>query len=112
MTANGSTPARDRPCPEPRGVGSHAPEKNSGKSAKGATGLVVDINHATREELIRLPGVGPKRAAAIVALRRRLKGFRRASDLLRIKGIGVRTLERLAPQLRVGTRLPPNADLP
>jgi DNA uptake protein ComE-like DNA-binding protein len=35
-----------------------------------------------------LPSVGPKRALAILELRRRLGHFRRPSDLLRVKGIG------------------------
>ena len=50
---------------------------------------------------MRLPGVGAKRAAAIVEQRQRLGRFREPSELLRIKGIGPRTLERLLPQLVV-----------
>jgi competence protein ComEA len=59
----------------------------------------VVLNRATPSELMRLPGVGAKRAAAIVEQRRRLGRFRDARELLRIKGIGPRTLERLLPQL-------------
>jgi competence protein ComEA len=61
----------------------------------------VSLNRASLAELQRLPGIGAKRAAAIVELRQRLGGFRRTSDLLRIKGIGPRLLERIAPQLVV-----------
>jgi competence protein ComEA len=43
--------------------------------------------------------VGTKRAAAILALRQRLGRFRRTSDLLRVKGIGPRTLQRMLPHL-------------
>ena len=61
----------------------------------------VALNRATVSELMRLPGVGAKRAAAIVEQRQRLGRFREPSELLRIKGIGPRTLERLLPQLVV-----------
>jgi competence protein ComEA len=34
-----------------------------------------------------------------VELRTKMKGFRKVSDLLRVKGIGVRSLRKLEPQL-------------
>ena len=64
-----------------------------------ATDAPVVLNRADAAELRRLPGVGAKRAEAILALRERLGRFRRASDLLRVKGIGPRTLERMLPHL-------------
>jgi competence protein ComEA len=59
----------------------------------------VILNRASRDELTRLPGVGVKRAEAIVRLRERLKRFRRITDLLRVRGIGPKTLRRMRPQL-------------
>jgi competence protein ComEA len=47
----------------------------------------VDLNRATVAELMRLPGVGEKRAQAIVAHRTR-QPFRRAEDVLQVKGLG------------------------
>lgn len=61
--------------------------------------LPVVLNRADAAELRRLPGVGAKRAEAIVLLRQRLGRFQRARDLLRVKGIGPRTLERMLPHL-------------
>lgn len=57
----------------------------------------IVLNVATAEELCRLPAVGPSRAAKIVELRTRLGGFRSMRQLLRVKGIGPRTLKRLTP---------------
>ncbi|MBM9537583.1 ComEA family DNA-binding protein [Desulfobulbus alkaliphilus] len=57
----------------------------------------VPINHATAEHLLRLPGIGPHRAAAIVDDRERHGPFNRPEDLLRVSGIGPRTLEQLLP---------------
>lgn len=61
-----------------------------------ADGKIV-LNLATADDLRRLPGIGPARAAAILALRARLKRFRRVEDLRRVKGIGRRSLARLRP---------------
>jgi competence protein ComEA len=47
----------------------------------------VDLNRATVSELMRLPGVGEKRAQAIVAHRSK-QPFRRAEDVLAVKGLG------------------------
>jgi competence protein ComEA len=59
----------------------------------------VVLNLATAEELRRLPGIGPSKATAIVELRTRLKKFRRVTDLLRVRGIGPKSLKRLEAQV-------------
>jgi competence protein ComEA len=59
----------------------------------------IVLNSATPKELTTLPGIGQKRAEAIIALRTRLKGFRKLSDLLRVKGIGVKSLKKLEPKV-------------
>jgi competence protein ComEA len=71
------------------------------RAAPAAAGARVNLNLASAAELRALPGIGAKRAEAIVELRQRLGRFRRPADLLRIKGIGPRTLERLLPQVSV-----------
>ena len=60
----------------------------------------VNINTAKVADLIRLPGIGPKKAAAIVRLRER-KAFTRPVQIRRIKGIGLRTYKKLLPHLTV-----------
>jgi competence protein ComEA len=61
----------------------------------------VILNTAATEDLRRLPGIGPKRADAILALRTRLGRFRAIEDLLKVKGIGRATLKRLRPLVRL-----------
>lgn len=61
----------------------------------------LDPNRAPEDELDRLPGVGPGTARSMVAARETLP-FRNLEDLVRVRGIGPRTLERLAPHLHVG----------
>ena len=60
---------------------------------------VVNVNTASADELMRLPGIGPSKAAAILALRGRMTGqrFGRVEDLLRVRGIGRATLRKLRP---------------
>jgi competence protein ComEA len=57
----------------------------------------VAINRATERDLRRLPGIGPTKAKAIIAMREKLGRFKKPEDLLRIKGFGRRSLARLRP---------------
>lgn len=61
---------------------------------------VVDLNHAGVDELCTLPGIGRKKAEAIIALRDR-RPFTRVTQLLQIKGIGHKTLLKLKPRVTV-----------
>lgn len=79
---------------------SGTPEPPSAGAPSGITpdGKVV-LNVASADQLTQLPGVGLKRAHAIVALRTKLKRFKSPADLLRVKGIGPRGLQRMLPHL-------------
>lgn len=68
----------------------------------------VELNAAGVEELCTLPGIGPKKAEAIIAFRER-KAFTRVTQLLLVRGIGVKTLRRLRPLIYVA---PPSAPKP
>jgi competence protein ComEA len=61
----------------------------------------LDLNSATVEELSTLPGIGPKRARAIVAYRERHR-FARTRELRRIRGIGPKTFVRLQAHVTIG----------
>ncbi|MCS4534305.1 ComEA family DNA-binding protein [Neisseria montereyensis] len=51
-------------------------------------GAAVNINTAGAEELAELPGIGPSKAAAIVAYRDENGAFKTVSELKNVKGIG------------------------
>jgi competence protein ComEA len=55
----------------------------------------VSINRATRQELERLPGIGPALAARIVAQRERYGPFRRVEHLMMVRGISERRFREL-----------------
>jgi competence protein ComEA len=78
------------------------PSGGSGKQPSAATAAqegVVNINTATEDELVRLPGVGPSKAKKILELRKRMGKFKRVENLLRVRGIGRKTLKKLRPML-------------
>ncbi len=59
-----------------------------------APGDRIDLTRAGVTELMRLPGIGEKRAQAIVAARAR-QPFRKPEDVLVVKGIGPRWLAKV-----------------
>ncbi len=65
-------------------------------------GEVMDLNRASAKELERLPGIGPGRAADIVAYRQEQGGFQSVDQLEEVRGIGPATLEALRPYVTVG----------
>ena len=58
---------------------------------------VVNVNVATVEELVLLPGVGESRAKAIIALREQRGSFESVDDLTEVKGIGESVLAKMRP---------------
>jgi len=64
----------------------------------------IDVNRASADELVALPGIGPARADAIVALRDARGGLGSLDELLDVRGIGPKTLERLRPFAAAGPR--------
>ena len=60
----------------------------------------LDPDRATIAEWERLPGIGPSLAARIAADRAANGPFGGPEGLLRVRGIGPRTLDRLRPFLR------------
>ena len=67
----------------------------------------VNPNYAPIESLVRLPGIGVSRAAAIVAYREKFGEtdggnpvFQRANDLQKVKGIGPKTVQNISEWLK------------
>lgn len=64
---------------------------------------LLDLNAATAQQLAdSLPGIGPAKAARIVQWREQNGPFPSVQQLIDVRGIGPKTLERLLPLLRVG----------
>jgi len=61
----------------------------------------ISLNKATCEELNRLPGIGPIMAERIVEYREECGEFRSIEELVKVKGIGEKNLEKLKPYLEL-----------
>jgi competence protein ComEA len=77
------------------------PATTGGGAGGGSAAGPVDLNTATLADLDTLPGVGPVLAGRILAWREANGRFGSVDQLGEVPGIGERTLERLAPLVRV-----------
>jgi len=70
----------------------------------------VNLNTATKEELIALPGIGPAKAQAILDYRKANGAFKSVEELKDVKGIGAKRFEKLKGELTVvGASVKPSA---
>ncbi|MEM1090403.1 MAG: helix-hairpin-helix domain-containing protein [Pseudomonadota bacterium] len=66
-------------------------------------GEPVDVNRASAEEIARsLDGVGLSKAEAIVAYRKLNGAFKHRDELVKVKGIGLATVERNRDYIQIG----------
>jgi competence protein ComEA len=73
------------------------PAARHGKTVSGR----LNLNTATEDQLVLLPGVGPSKAERVVTWRTKHGAFKRVADLRHVKGFGYKTLKKLEPYLDV-----------
>lgn len=64
----------------------------------------IDPNTADEQGLQRVPGIGPAMAQRIIEFRQEHGPFERLEDLLDVRGIGEKTLDKLRPYLKIEER--------
>lgn len=71
------------------------------KESETSDKTVVNINTATKDELMRLNGVGEKKAETIIEYREENGLFNKKEDLMNIPGIGQKTFENLQEHIEI-----------
>jgi competence ComEA-like helix-hairpin-helix protein len=71
----------------------------------------VNLNTATSEELQQVPGIGPATAAKILQMRKSYGPFKSVDDLLAIRGLGPKRLEKMRKYLTVGKTAAPKGNV-
>ena len=72
-----------------------------GTSIPGSKDEIININSASKEELMKLPGVGEVTAGKIIDYRESSGGFSSVEDMKNIGGIGDKTLAKFKDKIDV-----------
>jgi competence protein ComEA len=84
-------------CPLAPGIANAAGSKQDVPAAGQ-----IDINNANAEQLTVIPGIGKVMAERIVQFRDQNGSFKRIEDLLKIKGIGEKSFQKIRPYVKIG----------
>lgn len=85
-----------------RGLPSNPPTVHYPLSEPASNDAQLDINSATKEELMALPGIGETYAQRIIDYRQAHGPFTSITDLLQIEGIGAQRLEHIIDLIKIG----------
>ena len=84
------------------GMKIYVPPVNYGSRIAAENGRVlINVNMASIAELESIPGIGPVLAKRIYEYRQRNGPFSSYEDLLKVSGIGEKTLEKIKPYIQV-----------
>jgi competence protein ComEA len=71
------------------------------KAPPAGNGTRININTADATQLDKLPRVGAKMAQRIIEFRKANGAFKRAEDLMKVKGIGPKVFAKLQPMITI-----------
>lgn len=79
---------------------SSLPTFSNGSQSISSDGM-IDVNTATKDELMKVPGIGEVTAAKIIEFREKNGNFKSLEDLKKVGRIGDKTLEKFKEKLEV-----------
>jgi len=91
------TSATEQAATEPPAVSEVVSSETNAQQTAG----IININTATKEQLMTLDGIGEVKAAAIIDYRRENGNFRSIEELNNVKGIGDKTIEKIRAYIKV-----------
>ncbi|WJH32991.1 helix-hairpin-helix domain-containing protein [Paenibacillus sp. CC-CFT747] len=74
---------------------------SAGKEGTKAGAGKINLNTASLQKLMDLPGIGESKAKAIIAYREGNGGFKKPEDITKVKGIGPKTYESFKDRISV-----------
>lgn len=98
----------DKPSVQISGIPTHSASASTPAEAttplptSTAPGFPIDINSATLEQFISLPGIGEVLAQRILDYRNEYGPFEKAEDLMNVSGIGEKKLAGIIEYITVG----------
>lgn len=79
-------------------------EKINKETNTDSSGDIIDINNASKDQLMKLPSVGDKTSDSIIKYREE-KPFKDFKDLLNVPGIGKKRLESFKGLISIGGKI-------
>jgi competence protein ComEA len=76
-------------------------KRHNASDNKAQSSSIVNINTASKNDLVNLPGIGNMTAERIIQYRNEHGPFKTIEDLQNVKGIGMKKFERIAPFVKV-----------
>lgn len=71
------------------------------EAVDAGTFLTIPLNSATQTDLEHIPGIGPVTAKRILSYRATNGPFRTVEELLNVKGIGPKKMQKIRPYIRI-----------
>jgi len=66
----------------------------------------VNLNTASKDELVALPGIGPSKAQAIIDYRTQNGPFKSVDEVRKVRGIGEKLFQQIKPELSIAGGTP------
>ena len=83
-------------------AGQEGPRRTT-PAAKASASGPLNLNSATVAQLESLPGIGKSTAERILEYREKSGGFKKAEDLMNVRGIGEKSFLKLKPLVTVSS---------
>jgi len=78
-----------------------AQERATSPKTTAAAQAPVNLNTATVDQLVTIPGIGTKTAERIIAYRQKNGSFKKIEDLMNVSGVGEKSFLKMKPLITV-----------